>query len=897
MKTGGWYEDGAEVRRRRLLPGKVWRPILLLLATMLLPLSPAYPEEKIVIGGPGGLSPTVESNKYPVTVALSGGGARGLAAIGIFKAFEEKGINVVAIAGTSMGGIIGGLYATGFSPDQLATIIRGTDFNRFLANSPRRGAMFLTQREERDRHLLSVRFEGFRPVIPRALSAGQELTLLLTTLTTRANYHSAGEFTKLPIPFKTVSTDMITGREIILERGSLANALRATMAFPLAFTGVEDNGRLLMDGGMVTPIPVELARAMCDTVNFVVAINTAGTLLPQEKLKTPIDIANQATTIMTAERLKQQLAQADYIVTPPLEGYYSSDFKQRDSLIEIGYRTGLRAADSIITALNRGRTEPLYRATIQSVDPPELNLDIPVKYRELKMYTRKQLIATLKQIYTDLNLFQLEAEIHPADSQVEEHPDSTSIRQVDIRLRGFPRSPMKDWRIGFVGNTVFDDSILTSRAFGQAEQFTPGVLKVGMLNLLQAYRSKGYDLIDIKCTNLDGTARRVTITIDEGIVDRIEIRGNHRTKDWFIRSLFPIEPGQPYSTARAARGIADIYGTDLFDRVTVDLVPHSGRAIVTVGVEEKKHRQMRLGWRWDDEYESEEFIEALDDNVLGMGIQFLLRARYAADRQAYLGSIKSDRIRSTYLTATMRFYHERLNRQLYDREDFAVGARKEERSGLSLKVGQQISRLGTVSAALVAEELWYRHGGGRAPERFDQRILEIVSLVENFDRVPFPQSGKKHLFETRFAGKFLGGDVDYTRFFSSIEAYWQIGPHLNYHPRLAVGLSRSVLPPSERFYLGGENSFAGYRTFQLSGAKLFTISNELRLKLPAQFYLTVRYDQGQVFESADQIVFKDIRQGVGFTVAYDSPVGPVKLGYGVAGKGTDELYVNIGLDF
>ncbi|MCH7691798.1 MAG: patatin-like phospholipase family protein, partial [candidate division Zixibacteria bacterium] len=183
-----------------------------LLISILLLLTTAAASEKIIIGGLDGVNPYDNEATYSVALAISGGGARGLSTIGILKAFEEKNIKIIAIAGTSMGAIIGGLYACGYSPDELSDIISDIDFDEFFSNSPRRQTMFLTRRQENEKHLFSMRFDNFRPVIPRALTGGQTITTVLTKLTTKANYQSGGNFLKLPIPFRTVATDIFTGR-------------------------------------------------------------------------------------------------------------------------------------------------------------------------------------------------------------------------------------------------------------------------------------------------------------------------------------------------------------------------------------------------------------------------------------------------------------------------------------------------------------------------------------------------------------------------------------------------------------------------------------------------------------------------------------------------------------
>lgn len=845
-----------------------------------------------MIGGLKGLDPFDQEDRYSVLLALSGGGARGLAAIGILKAFEEKGIDVVAVTGTSMGGIVGGLYAAGYTPDELISIAHNIAFNEFFTNSPPRKTMFVTQRQERGRHILSARFDGLTPVIPQAIAAGQRLTSLLMTLTAEANYHCNGDFSKLPIPFKTISTDIVTGREVILDHGSLAEAMRATMAFPLAFTGLEKDGQVLMDGGMVTPIPVELVKQMCDTVTFSVAVNTTSQLLPREELTTPLDIANQVTSIMTADQLAKQLLKADYIITPPIDDFGSMDFKFKDTLIQIGYQAGQTSADSIIKLLRQQRNGTTYTVVQVQVDISARELEDHIRFRLLgKTVNRTELVSILKSLTVELNLFQLEATITPLNSSTDSRKD------IRLLLTVYPCFPMSNIHFVFEGNTIYNDSTLAQQFIQNDTLLTSRTLPEGLERILNLYRKAGFDLAGIRNVSLTPGQPAVTITIDEAIVKRIDVEGNERTKDWFVRSLFPIKVGEPYSTTRASQGVANIFGTDLFDRVTIDLVPYRGGAIVKIHVEEKKYRQARVGWHWEDEYQSEEFLELLDDNVGGMGVVLLLHGRYGRDRQLYSASVKADRLFSTYLTGKLSFFHDRLNRHLFTSDGLRAGERQEFKTGGELRVGQQISRLGTVSAGLTVEQVEYRHPNTGGKEKFGLRIFSIESLVETFNRVPFPETGKKHLFELQFAGKFLGGETEFTRFFTSLEAYFALGAYLNYHSKLAIGLSRSGLPPSEKYYIGGIHSFAGLRTDQLSGDKLFVFSNELRIKLPLRLYFTSRYDMGEVYTATDQIKLRNIRHGVSVALALDSPIGPFEFGYGVTDTDKDHFYLNIGYSF
>ncbi|MDH3890303.1 MAG: BamA/TamA family outer membrane protein [candidate division Zixibacteria bacterium] len=866
--------------------------LTLLLPVMIAVHSPALAGADIVIGGLDGLSMSGNGEHHRVLLALSGGGARGIASIGVLKAFHEKGIEVEAITGTSIGGIIGGLYACGYTPDELTSLVNNLDLTGLFSNKPARRTMFLTQRQERGRHLFSIRFDGFMPVVPRALTAGQKLTSILTTWTTRANYHAGGNFDNLAIPFKTISTDIVSGQEVVLDKGSLTDAMRATMGFPLAFTPLDKGERLLMDGGMVTPIPVQLVKSMSDSIGFTVAVNTVSPLMPKEELSTPVDIANQVTSIMTADKLKEQLDKADYAIKPPLNGISMSEFKAKESLIEIGYQAGLTAADSIIDLLHQRSDSSEFTIAAMKFPGCAATYADAIEKRLLNRHLSKaRLVADLKALCIDLKLFRLEADLDLVDDT------SVHDRRLSLAISILPQNRWPDVEIEFAGNQMFPDSLLTHLIKSDNDVISPSSLRHGLDKILDHYKRRGYDLVDIEGTTLSDCGRHLTVVLDEAIVTGIDIAGNHRTRSWLIRSNFSLKEGRPFSTGRASRGLANVFASDLFNRVTLDLVPSDTGARINIGVEERHGHQLRLGWHWHDEYQSEEFAEFLDNNVMGAGLQYLLHARYAPDRQVYAASLKADRILSTYLLAKLNLHHNRLNRNVYDAHGNVTDEIDENRTGLEVKFGQQISRLGTLSAGLIVQEVEYEFDTAQVREKFGLRALKFESLVETFDRLPFPESGKKHLFEIQLSGKFIGGEVEYTKFYSSIEAYWSLGGPLNYHPKLAVGLSRSGLPESEKFYLGGMKSFAGFRTDQLSGDKIMTMSHELRCKLPLRLYLSARYDIGEVYASADDIRLSGLRHGFGVTAALDSPIGPLEFGYGVADEGFERYYVNIGLAF
>ncbi len=830
---------------------------------------------------------------HKIGLALSGGGARGLAQIGVLKALEEANIAIGAISGTSMGGIIGGLYASGYSADSLEKIIRGVDFPSLFSDRPMRTNLFLTQRSEKERYLASIRFDGFKPFIPQALTAGQKLTDLISGLTLKANYISGGSFSALKIPFRAVTTDIVSGDEIVLDSGNLSDAMRATMAFPLAFTGVDKDEMILMDGGMVNPIPVDVVRESGNGIDIVIAVNTTSALLSKDKIRDPIDIANQVTSIMTMDKLQWGLITSDIAITPDISQFSASDFDEADELIRRGYQAGTKSVSEI-----KGKLDKFYFKDSLYVSRVSLNdsvfrksIDSALEFAGL--IPKGELKLRAVQLYKQLNLQSISIDIL-SDSVLENNHPS-----VILKVTAIPKPHLDSLNIRIAGNSIFDDSTITGILRNNRDILSSEDIVDFSDSLKRLYDSKGYDLAHLRRFEYLPAQNSIKIDIDEAIVEKIEVTGNLRTKSWLIKSNFSLEEGKPFNSQSAAKGVANIYATGLFDRVTIDLVRGEMGAIVKINVEERKYTQVRLGWHWDDEYKGEEFMELLDDNLFGTGQEYLMHAQYSERRQKYEISVKADRFFSTYLTYRARVYYNLLDHRVYDNSGISIGSFRENRRGFEFLLGQQISKLGTVTGEIKWEEIRSRNKPSGIKEKLRLRALTLRSIVETINRYSFPTEGKRHNFYIEYTSDILGGQTKYIKVYSSIESYFPLTEQLNLHPKISIGWTdtKHGIPISERFYLGGEYSFSGYRVDELVNDKMALGNMELRYKLPYRFYITGRYDAGEVYSTVEQIKLGKLKHGYGFSIAYDSPLGPIDLGYGKAEHHSACYYVNIGLAF
>ena len=281
-----------------------------------------------------------EPPRPKIGLVLSGGAARGLAHIGVLKALEEQGIRIDAIAGTSMGAVIGGLYASGYKIDELEKRALGIDWKQALSDAPpREDVPFRRKQDDRDflvKQQLSFRDDGSLG-LPLGVIQGQNLALLLESMLAHAS--GTRDFDKLPIPFRAVATDIASGEKVVFRRGHLPQVVRASMSIPAVFAPVELDGRLLVDGGMTDNIPLDVVREMGVDIAIVVDIGTP--LRSRKQLATVVDVLNQSITLMTRRNSEEQLAtlhRNDILIQPALASYGSTDFGRAQDIIDAGYR-------------------------------------------------------------------------------------------------------------------------------------------------------------------------------------------------------------------------------------------------------------------------------------------------------------------------------------------------------------------------------------------------------------------------------------------------------------------------------------------------------------------------------------------------------------------------------
>ena len=287
---------------------------------------------------------TAQPQRRRIGLALSGGGARGLAHIGVLRFLEEHRIPVDRIAGTSMGGLLAGLYATGRSSADLEKIAWNAKWGDLLRFAPSYEDRPVAEKQEWNRISGQWTFRfGKKLSFPAGINSGQQLALMLSRETIA--YSNLQSFDELPIPFRCVATDLLSGDGFVLQEGSLPKALRATLSLPVIFTPVEWNGRVLIDGGLVNNLPTDVVRDMGS--DFVIGITLRASSIERTELNTLTDVLSQSVAIATLQNERRNTQLADLVVAVPLDNKVFLDFGNVSATIESGYQAAQQNAEAL----------------------------------------------------------------------------------------------------------------------------------------------------------------------------------------------------------------------------------------------------------------------------------------------------------------------------------------------------------------------------------------------------------------------------------------------------------------------------------------------------------------------------------------------------------------------
>lgn len=284
-------------------------------------------------------------NNIKVGLVLSGGGAKGLAHIGALKVIEESGVQIDYIAGTSMGAIVGGLYASGYTADELTELFKEVNFEELIRDEFQRKDKSFFERADSDKHAITLPFNKLKVALPSSISKGQNTYNFFVKILEHVK--STNEFSKLPIPFFCMATDIESGKQVQLDKGYLPDAILASGAIPTLFEPVNIDGKLLVDGGVSNNYPID--ELLEKKVDVVIGVDVQDNLMRKEQLQSASDIMKQVSNFSTNNQMVDKVKKTSIYIKPNITEFSIISFEEGNKI----YKTGYDAAQKHKEELNR----------------------------------------------------------------------------------------------------------------------------------------------------------------------------------------------------------------------------------------------------------------------------------------------------------------------------------------------------------------------------------------------------------------------------------------------------------------------------------------------------------------------------------------------------------------
>jgi len=390
------------------------------------------------------LSFAQETKDVKIGLVLSGGGAKGLAHIGALKVIEEAGIQIDYIGGSSMGAIVGALYASGYSATQLDSIFHEINFNILIQDEVPRSAKTFYEKEETEKYVLTLPFDDFKISFPSGLSKGQNIYNLMARLTMHLG--NIQDFSKLPIPFFCIASNIETGEEVVLDSGSLAKAVSASGAIPSVFSPVKIDGKLLTDGGVTNNYPVSELRER--GADIIIGVDVQDSLADRKQLRSVFDILTQINNFRTISDMRKKIKLTDLYIKPNITSFSVLSFDRGSAIIDSGEVAARKKMTQLkLIAANQGATTPRVKKVI-GADKIHINsLSIEgnnsyprayilgkLQLKHYSKYTREDLYNGINNLAATGNFDRINYNFIPNDSsntmalQLEESPNKTYLR-------------------------------------------------------------------------------------------------------------------------------------------------------------------------------------------------------------------------------------------------------------------------------------------------------------------------------------------------------------------------------------------------------------------------------------------------------------------------------------
>lgn len=833
-----------------------------------------------------------------VAVVLSGGGSRGLAQIGVLHELEKAGIPIDYIIGTSIGAIVGGLYASGYTPHELDSILSNVEWEKILAigNEQDRTDLFLDQKFENDRNLVTLHFRNFKLVVPQSISGGTRLAMLLQELVWNGIYHADGNFDNLKVPFRAVATDLAKGRSIALRKGDLVNAMRASATVPLRYTPIRIDSMVLVDGGIMSNIPIETAAAEFHPT-VIISINTTSPLLPPEELDTPWNVADQVVTSMMNmqnARFGNTISGIPVVsITPDLGTWKNTDFSDVKKLISIGENAGAEAQNQIKKLLVQQEDSLLAVRYTTPYFPP----DMRTVRLDINGYSNPALLADVSINSTHVPQSQTETPVSALqkirDVIAKENYERSEITLSDgvVRIKGVHYPPVRKLSMSvdsFVNSTVVNPIV-------PPLVYSPKELRSFTENVMRNFRHSGYSFARMDTIEYDRKNGELRGSINQGTMRYVYLHGNETVPTVVITREFESLQLMPLQSGKLLQTWENLWNSNYFS--SLEFIPRyvdSGAVDLLVDIKEQPNQMLRIGVRIDNERNTQVGLDMIQEHPFGTDFRFSGRIIGSTRLQSISLGVDAARLFDSFWSADVRGFSSTTNMYNYGRrtglpinefEYLRAGDWVLQRNGIQALFGRQIERKGKFYTQLRYEYQRFFMSDDTLPHpKFvPLTSLKFATRFDTQDRANLPTDGR--VLEMSIESTILNPPNAVS--FSKVEFLYKgtisFGSH-SFTPSLHFGFGDKTMPLTEQFSIGGEDSFYGKREDEERGQQVALGSFEYRVQSPVRLffdtYIAARYDIGSVWENFSTIKFSGLKHGLGLSLTLDTPLGLAKISIG-----------------
>lgn len=746
-----------------------------------------------------------EEGSYPkIGIALSGGGIRGIAHIGVLRRLEEEGIKIYMISGSSMGAMIGGLYALGYNTYEIEKIIKEAETKDVFTNKPDRDNTenYLKKTSDRTVVELELTEDGIR--LPNALNNGHKVLKKLREFVLSSEYYTK-DFDKLKYKLRVICSDIQSAKKVVFKEGDLPMIILGSMSFPGLFKPAIYKDMKLLDGGLTDNIPTS-ALEDCD---FIFASNTTYDTPSGDKEYNFIELLDRISVMMTKTNTDKSLERADIVFRPQIEDISMTELDDPDSLIRLGYI----AADEKIEEI-----------------------------KELINFSR----------------------------YVEIREKSISILDLEI-----------------AGNTVYsDEEIITEiSSIDNMEDILKKTQK--------KYRENGYILSKVEFIK---GSEKDTLKISEGVIKKIDIFGDYKTKKSYIREELAVSKGEILNLSDIESSIDNLYGTGLFNKVSYDLNFEESKVVFYV--EEKPYYLIRIGANYQTDRGFLGLIEGTNKNLHGKRAELYGGLTYGEKFNRIEFSYYNPFLKRSSLFFELLPYYQVREREFYTDhkklEDFTYD---EKRVGANFNLGFQLFDNYQGTFTIVQEYLDYEN------VHFNKTAGILKVLADSRNDQIIPSRGLYFSWNMETGMYEFENDMKYQKIWWEFSVYHKIKNRLFYEVGVCGGTGDKLVPQAERYLIGGIRMMPGTYFEEYSEIQY------LRLKLKQNLliykatlfdtYLTLGYYfNGFWSEPEIEWNYKDFMNSAYIGITLNSSFGPVEFGWGLtAGNGEIENNNRLFLSF